>query len=98
MALLVHNETASIINLARMVVGSIDESHEATPVQNGTLRLICEALIDLAEPKAVSDARDKQAKNVRDLVTPLETAIRNRDEDDSQARGGGTPKRRAAWG
>jgi hypothetical protein len=97
MPLSVHNEIASIANLARTVLSCVDPRQEKTPVQTATLVLICETLIDLAEPQ-IETRKESQDRTVRQLVAPVETAIQQREEDDHQAKGGEPPKPRRAWG
>lgn len=96
MPLPVHNEIASLANLARNVLSCVDLRREITPVQTATLVLICHTLIDLAEPQ-IEVRRETQDRTVRQLVAPVETAIRHREEDEHQAKGGEPPPRRA-WG
>ena len=93
----VHNTTASITNLARSVLTAVDARSEKTQVQTATLVLLLNALVDMAEPRVVAQARETQERSVRQLVAQVETAVKERDEDQQQAAGGTEPRRRA-WG
>jgi hypothetical protein len=95
-ALPVHNQTASVANLARMVLGSIDRKREVSTVQTASLVLMLETLIELAEPRAEA-VREAQVRSVRQLVAQVETAVRDRDDDQRQERGEKSPSRRV-WG
>ena len=53
--------------------------------------------VALAEPRPVQEARDKQSRSVRELVAQVETAERNRDDDQRQSDGRPQQPRRA-WG
>jgi hypothetical protein len=96
MSLPVHNTTATTANLARMVLGTVDLTRETTTVQTATLLLLLEHLIDLAEPRREESAENRN-RTVRQLVAQVETAARDRDDDQRQASGAEPPPRRT-WG
>lgn len=83
-----HNEAASLANLARTVLSSVNRRQLETPVQTETLVLLLNRLIDLLEPKQSGELAQVADRSVRQLVASVDTAIRNRDEDAWQARGG----------
>jgi hypothetical protein len=59
--------------------------------------LLLDTLVELAEPKVAETQRQEQDRSVRQLVAQVETAVKERDEDEQQASGGQEPRRRA-WG
>jgi len=92
-----HNEAASLANLARTVLSSVDRRRLETPVQTETLVLLLNRLIDLLEPRQAGELAQVADKSVRQLVASVETAIRNRDEDEWQARGGDKAPVHKGW-
>jgi len=92
-----HNESASLANLARTVLSGVTRSQLTTPVQTETLVLLLNRLIDLLEPRQAGELAQVADKSVRQLVASVETAIRNRDEDEWQARGGDKAPVHKGW-
>ena len=91
----VHNLNGSLASLARTVLSSVDRRRLETPVQTESLVLLLTKFIELAEPKQSEDVGTKADKSVRQLLAQVETAIKDRDEDAYQAKGGESPKRKA---
>ena len=67
---MIHDATASVVNLARMMLGGLDESRVETRVATTTLRLLLETLIDVGAPahhqKAAADAQ----RSVASMMMP----------------------------
>ena len=55
----VHNQTASMANLARAQLQALDRSQINTVVVTATYELLLKTLIELAEPQAAIDAGNR---------------------------------------
>lgn len=97
MPLPVHDRLASTINIARAWLLELDMRAEQVTVRGPTLEMVLSEFIALAEPRPSQEAKQRQERSVRELVAQVETAERNRDEDQRQSDGRSQPPRRA-WG
>jgi hypothetical protein len=97
MPLPIHDTLASTVNIARAWLHELDLRAENVTVRGPTLDLLLREFVNLAEPRPVQEARDKQSRSVRELVAQVETAERNRDDDQRQSDGRPQQPRRA-WG
>lgn len=97
-ALPVHNESASVANLARTVLSCVDPTQETTRVQTASLVLLLKTLIEMADPRPSLDVGQVAERSVRQHIAQIETAVRDHQEDQYQAEGGDKPKPRRAWG
>lgn len=97
MPLPIHDHLASTVNIARAWLHEIDMRAEQVTVRGPTLELVLTEFVNLAEPRPAQDLREKQSRSVRELVAQVETAERNRDEDQQQSDGRPQQSRRA-WG
>jgi hypothetical protein len=94
----IHNELASIANLARTVLSCVDRRQETTPVRTESLVLLLTTLIDMADPKKAGEVAVAADKSVRQFIAQITTAERDRDDDQHQARGGEKPgPRKQSW-
>lgn len=93
----IHNEDASLVSLARTVLSGVDRRRLETAVQTGTLVLLIEKLIEVLEPKQAVATQETSKRSVRELIAAAETVIKNRDDDEFQARGGKAPSSKRAW-
>jgi hypothetical protein len=71
---MIHDETASIVALARNIAGGLDPSREMTPVRTATLKLLLDTLIDLGAPPFQARRADDASRSVAGLVTSLNKA------------------------
>lgn len=74
----IHDRTASVVALARNVLGGVDKSRLETPVQTETLRLLLETLIDLGTPASVQKIADGASRSVMGLQVSLSEAEKAR--------------------
>jgi hypothetical protein len=93
----VHNENASVANLARTVLSCVDPARETTSVRTASLVLLLRTLIEMADPRPSQELAQVADKSVRQFIAQVNTAERDRDDDQYQARGGEKPARKA-WG
>lgn len=93
----IHDRVASTTNIARAWLMELDMRAEQVTVRGPTLELILTEFISMAEPHHAQEVREKQSRSVRELVAQVETAERNRDEDQQQSDGRPQQSRRA-WG
>jgi hypothetical protein len=94
LALPIHNEDASLANLARTVLSCVDRTRETSSVHSASLALLLETLIDRLTPrqKIVEEAAEK---TVRQFIASIQTEVQKRDDDNYQAKGGEKPARKA---
>jgi hypothetical protein len=93
----IHDKLASTVNIARAWLLELDLRAESVTVRGPTLEMLLSEFVTLAEPRPAQEAREKQSRSVRELVAQVETAERNRDEDQRQSDDRPQPPRRA-WG
>jgi hypothetical protein len=93
----IHNEDATIANLARNTLTMANG--EFTLIQTETLRLLMNKLIEKCESKNAMIVEETQDRTVRQFIARVQTAERDRDEDDQQRRGGGDAPsaKRRSW-
>lgn len=65
-----HDTTASTLALARNVRDSIDTSRTHTLVQNETLKLLIDTLIELGQPGRHAKLAEAAAKTVASMIPP----------------------------
>ena len=65
---MIHDVVTSTMNLARVVRGTIDPRTTHTPVQNETLKLIIDTLIDLGTPAQHQKIAAESRKTVESLI------------------------------
>jgi hypothetical protein len=73
----IHDHTASVLALARNILGGVDSRQVETRVQTESLKLILNTLIMLGTPKSAGRTAEVQAKTVAQSLTALNRA---RDE------------------
>jgi hypothetical protein len=74
----IHDRTASVLALARNILGGIDKSRLETPVQTESLRLLLETLIELGTPTVVAKVQDGAMRSVMGLATAVSEAEKAR--------------------
>jgi hypothetical protein len=75
---MIHDQTASVASLARVMLGDVDETREFTSVRSASLRLVLETLIALAEPghhMKVADASTRTVAEHLKSVSDVRTAL-----------------------
>jgi hypothetical protein len=65
-----HDQTASVLALARNVRDSIDTTRTHTLVQNESLKLLIDTLIELGQPSRHAKIADAAAKTVASMIAP----------------------------
>jgi hypothetical protein len=66
----IHNQTSSIVNLARVVREGIDSRNVTTSVQTETLKLLLDTLIELGEPNHHAKVGDTARRTVESMIAP----------------------------
>lgn len=70
----IHNQTASVVNLARVRLGEIDLSREFHSIRSDTLKLLLETLIDLGAPEQNMRVAETSTRNITTLMDSLKAA------------------------
>ena len=65
-----HDQTASVLALARNVRDSIDPATTHTPVQNESLKLLLNTLIEIGQPGQHRKLAEAAAKTVASMIAP----------------------------
>jgi hypothetical protein len=66
-----HNQTASVVNLARVRLGEIDLSREYHSIRSDTLKLLLETLIDLGTPDENVRVAEHGQRSITSLMDSL---------------------------
>jgi hypothetical protein len=64
----IHNQTASVVALARNVLTSIDAKREKAEIVTATLVLLLETLIDLGNPAQNDRVAESNGREIRTLM------------------------------
>jgi hypothetical protein len=67
---LIHDRVASTWSLARVVLGSIYPKTTHTPVQNESLKLIINTLVELGTPAIHQKIASEGVKTVEGMIAP----------------------------
>lgn len=67
---MIHDRVTSTLNLARVVLGTIDSKTTHTPVQNESLKLLLNTLIELGTPAQHQKIAAEAKKTVEGMITP----------------------------
>jgi hypothetical protein len=67
----IHDQTASVVNLARHVLTCVDASKIETTVPTATLKLLLDTLIEVGSPKW-PDAAAGRDNHIRGVVAGME--------------------------
>lgn len=65
---MIHNQTASVLSLARNVLAGIDVKREKTEIVTATLVLLLETLIDLGNPAQNERVAESNGRKIRTLM------------------------------
>ena len=79
---MIHDRVTSTLNLARVVLGTIDPKTTHTPVQNESLKLLLNTLIELGTPQQHQKIAAEAKRTVEGMILPPILA-------DNPKRGGG---------
>jgi hypothetical protein len=77
----VHDQTASVVSLAKTMRMSLDRRKVETSVRTESLILVLETFLALAQPGSHQKIADSATRSVSDLVRQIENASQRRDED-----------------
>ncbi len=69
---MIHNQTASVLALARNVLACIDVKRERTEVNTATLVLLLETLIDLGSPAQNERVAEGNGREIRSLMASFQ--------------------------
>jgi hypothetical protein len=67
---MIHDRVTSVLNLARVELGKIDPKTTHTSVQNETLRLMLNTLIELGTPQQHHKIEAEAKKTVEGMIVP----------------------------
>ncbi len=74
----IHNQTASVVNLAKSWLMTLERSRIETPMPTETLRLILETLIELGTPAAAHEVADAGVRTVMGRTVAISEAEKAR--------------------
>lgn len=75
---MIHDQTASVVNLCKSWKMTLDRSALNTTVPTATLELWLDTIITLGTPQVVQDTGDAAARSVMGRVTAISEAERAR--------------------
>jgi hypothetical protein len=87
----IHNEDATLANMARNVLTCCAGQETLVPTE--TLRLLMGKLIERLEPRQTAAIEEGSEKTVRQFIARVQTAERDRDEGEAQKSDVALPKR-----
>jgi hypothetical protein len=67
---MIHDRVTSTLSLARVVLGTIDPKTTHTPVQNESLKLLLNTLIELGTPVQHQKIAAEAKKTVEGMIAP----------------------------
>ena len=73
----VHDQTASVVSLARALRGGLDERKETTQIGTKTLALVLDTLISVAQPSENNRMTEVAGRTLHGMMTAFSPETKN---------------------